>query len=380
MEVFTVSAEEAGQLPETAAVFVARMIAPGEPYVGRTKRLRSRVARLLEPSNSDTKRLSLAGAVATIEYTPVYSDFEARWVHYQVLKREFSATYRRKLRMRGAPVIRIAWKNAFPRAVVTRRVGSGAKTSYFGPFRSRKDAEGALHAALDLFGVRRCIEDLVTSPEHPGCVYGEMKMCLAPCQQRSSPEEYAAEVRKLEQFLATLGEVQMESLSADRERATAELDFEKAAALHARWQKVKSAAAVFPEWVREIDRWNGVLLQAGCGEGHVRLFPIQGGAIGVPIEVALAEARAAGLKHLGSAVRGALEGASDVSPRNSAERAEHVAILQKWLYRNPKTRRGELVLADHDGVISSRRLAHAAERMLAPAKPEHTASATDPNS
>jgi ABC-type lipoprotein release transport system permease subunit len=46
---------------------------------------------------------------------------------------------------------------------------------------------------LDLFQMRRCEENLAPSPSHPGCVYGEMNMCLRPCQQAVTPEEYASE-------------------------------------------------------------------------------------------------------------------------------------------------------------------------------------------
>jgi len=50
----------------------------------------------------------------------------------------------------------------------------------YGPFASRAAAERYVDEALKLFLLRRCTEDLEPNPSHPGCVYSEMKMCLAP--------------------------------------------------------------------------------------------------------------------------------------------------------------------------------------------------------
>ncbi|HEY0565564.1 MAG TPA: hypothetical protein VGC88_08265 [Terriglobales bacterium] len=359
---------EIALLPDTPAVFTLRMHADAEPYVGKTKRLRSRVQRLLEPPTPavESKRLTLAGQVATIEYVPVYSEFEARLELYRTLKREFPASYRRKLRMRTPPVIRIAYGNPFPRAVVTRRIGSDPQTVYFGPFRSRKDAEQALHAALDLYLVRRCVEDLAPAVDHLGCVYGEMKMCMAPCQLRASAEEYRGEVRRLERFLETLGEAPLAAVGNARDEAAAQLAFEQAAALHVKHQKMRSAAQQFPECVRRIDRWDGMMLQPGAEEHSVRAYRVHGSAIAEAVEVRFEDVADASAKQLYAKLRDVLDMHEPCFPTSSAERVEHLWVLQKWLYRNPKTRTGELVLADVDGVISSRKLANVLLRLLKP--------------
>ena len=58
--------------------------------------------------------------------------------------------------------------------------------------------------------MRRCQEDLVPSPEHPGCIYGEMAMCLRPCQQVVGPAEYATEMARVVEFLRTDGQSLLE--------------------------------------------------------------------------------------------------------------------------------------------------------------------------
>ena len=370
MEVNSLSPDQLAQLPDSAAIFTLHLIGGGEPYIAKTKRLRSRLERLLNSSQPiESKRLNLHGKVESIAYTPVYSDFEARYTLYQTLKQAFPTTYRQKLRLRPAPLIRIAWSNEFPRAVVTRRLSSSVNTSFYGPFPSRKDADAALHAALDLHLVRRCSENLHPDPAHPGCVYGEMDMCLTPCKQKVNAAEYAREAHRLESFLSTLGESHLNELSAARERANAALNFEEAAEIHAKWLKTKAAIQTFPDCVRRLDddSWNAVLLEPGSSPGSLRLFRIAAAHISPPVEVILNEAPT-GLKQLGDALRSALDTLPEGAQSSTTERAEHLSLLQKWLFSNAKTRSGELVLADPgSAILSTRRLAHAAERLLVPA-------------
>ena len=56
-----------------------------------------------------------------------------------------------------------------------------------GRFEPRGAAELFENQFLDLFQIRRCQENLEPSPQHPGCIYGEMNRCLRPCQQVVSP-------------------------------------------------------------------------------------------------------------------------------------------------------------------------------------------------
>lgn len=358
-DVPVVAADEIACVPEEAAVFVLRL-GEAEPYVGRTKRLRSRVEKLLSPAEG--KRLSLAGRVTAVEWTPAYSEFEARWMQYATLRREFPETYRRKMRLRMPPMIRIGWSNPYPRAWVTRKVGEKNRSSAWGPFRSRREAEEALHALQGLFKVRRCWEDLQPSVEHPGCIYGEMKLCAAPCQLRVAAQEYAAEVRRLEQFLETGGANLLEPLAAERERATEMLEFERAAALHEEYQAVRTAAANVPEFVRRLDRWTGLVMQKGSCVHRVRVFPVQDGALTYAGEADLEQAHKAGLREVADAIHTLVSGRQTVS----GEGREAFVLLNRWLYKSPDKREGELVLADRDGVISSRRIANATMRLIHP--------------
>ena len=86
-----------------------------------------------------------------------------------------------------------------------------------------------------------------------------MKMCLAPCFKGCSDEEYEAEVGRVQQYLESGGQSLVREIERRRDEASTNLDFEGAAALHARLEKVKAAGAQLPEIVRRLDELNGLM-------------------------------------------------------------------------------------------------------------------------
>ncbi len=86
------------------------------------------------------------------------------------------------MRFRFAPLVKLHLENEYPRASITTRLGRlSGRSLYYGPFVSRVAAEKFMNDSLDFFKMRRCVDDLHPDPKFPGCIYSEMKMCLAPC-------------------------------------------------------------------------------------------------------------------------------------------------------------------------------------------------------
>src|SRR2546421_7107844 len=234
------SSEFFAQFPSAPAVFALRGADDAaEPYVSKTANLRKRLQRLLAPPEPQSKRLNLRERTATIEYSLTGSDFESVLLLYQTLRQEFSDTYQKRLRLRPAPVVRLNLENEYPRAYVTTRIGKmSGRSLYYGPFRSRAVADKFLNDSLDLFKMRRCTFNLNPDPKFPGCVYSEMKMCLAPCFKGCTDEAYIAEVERVQAFLDSCGQSLIQELEAGRERLSTSLDFEAAAQQHAKEGKV----------------------------------------------------------------------------------------------------------------------------------------------
>jgi excinuclease ABC subunit C len=173
----------------------------------------------------------------------------------------------------GAPAfIRYLGSNAYPRITVTNRPSQREADWAYGPFQSRAAAERFADEALKLFLLRRCTFDLDPDPSHPGCVYSEMKMCLAPCYKGCTDERYSEESAAVESFLATRGESRLVTLRTQRDQASADLEFESAAALHAQVQRVEAVRALAPELVRPLSQLRAVILQASANPDEVAVF------------------------------------------------------------------------------------------------------------
>ena len=389
-----------------------------EPYLTRAADLRRRMMRLLAPPESQSKRLNLRDRVRTIEYTVTGSEFESLLVVYDAASAIFGAAEaRRRLRLHTPYFLRLTMEHAHPRVYSTNRLSAGRHghglDHTYGPFPSRAATERYGDAVLDLFRLRRCYEDLEVHPDHPGCAYGEMKKCMAPCNQTCSAEEYAAEGRAVEAFFRTHGQSMLEGIAAERERASAEMEFEQAAAAHERYSKVKSAAGLADELVRPVPELRAVIVQrAAAREGEAEgleaaVFLLEGGCLVGPERMSTLGVRAVKEQtSVGSSLfaqplmlqavpLGEAEGVSAVeSPEVRAQgvlarlksRAgfthvsetrhgapglvtdlatvgDHLSLLRRWYYRPEKQRAGEVFLPDADGNWPVRRILRGAARM-----------------
>ena len=366
--------------PASAAVFVLRGDEGSEPYVGKSSNLRRRLQRLLGALEGQSRKLNLRDRVRWVEWTPTGSDFEAGFLLYQTLRREFPKTYDRRLRLRFAPLVKLILDNPYPRATITTRIG-GTKSNaqYFGPFPTRVAAEKFANDSLDLFKMRRCVDDLHPDPAFPGCIYSEMKMCLAPCFKGCSDQEYAAEVDRVQQYFESGGQSLVREIERMRDEASVNLDFEAAAALHARVEKVKAATAPLPEIVRRLDELNGLMVQPSAERESVALFKIVQGRICDPVTLNVGkQAEASHLatrpQSMEARITEALAKAEAPKLRNALERMEHLALLKRWYYRTAKT--GELFLAEGSGDLPMRRVVRGVSRVFRGEKPSGDLSET----
>ncbi|PYX26656.1 MAG: hypothetical protein DMG82_00765 [Acidobacteria bacterium] len=356
-------------VPAQPAVFLLRGHDPGEPYVSKTANLRRRLQRLLSPPEERTKRLNLRDRVRFIQYTPTGSDFESGFLLYQLLRSTFPKAYSARLRLRFAPVIKLHLDNEYPRASITTRLGrTHGKSLYYGPFPSRVSAEKFANDSLDFFKMRRCVDDLHPDPAFPGCIYSEMKMCLAPCFKGCTDQAYRQEVERVQAYLDTGGLSLERELSQQREEASNNLDFENAAALHARVEKLKPVLGQLPEIVRRTDQLSGLMVQPSAAENSVTFFRIDAGCIGGPATFSIQSPEHTKSQSMESRVQQAVDAMPHAPAKTALEAMEHLAILRRWYYRG--TRVGEIFLADDKGMLPMRRIVRGISRVYRGEKPE----------
>jgi excinuclease ABC subunit C len=387
-------------VPARPGVVLIEMRAAGaRPHLVRTADLRRAVERLLAPSDAGTKRLNLREVAARIRYRLTGSKFEQTLALYQHARANFPDGYRDALRLRTPALLKVNLGNEYPRCYVTRRL-AGDGGFYFGPFGSRRSADLFAESFLDLFKIRRCQIKIRRDPQFPGCIYSEMKMCLAPCFAGCTKRDYDAEVATVLETLDTAGAALTAKFEREREAASEALDFERAAALHKRLEKVSGALGGVPEIVRRIEDLNGVILQRSAEEKTVMVFPLRSGLLDEPCVLDFIELSSQP-RSVEAILRERLEpksgGAVLIAPQTAAEAAtsaavagevdsraryglravpvelgEHLALVARWFYSKP--REGEILF--RDGEWPYRRILRACSRLLAP--PASPSAAIEP--
>jgi excinuclease ABC subunit C len=362
-------AEAFADAPAAPAVFLLRGDDPqAEPYVSKTANLRRRLHRLLGPPEH-SRRLNLRDRVRWIEFTATGSDFESGFLLYRALRSTFPKTYGDRLRLRFAPLLKLHMENEYPRASITTRLGRlGGKSLYYGPFPSRAAAEKFANDSLDFFKMRRCVDDLHPDPAFPGCIYSEMKMCLAPCFKGCTDEAYHAEVARVQTYFNTSGDSLLREIGQLRDQASAGLEFEKAATLHAVAEKLKPVLAQLPEIVRRIDQLTAIMVQRSPIPESVTFFAIDAGLITGPLTFPIQATEHTKSQSMESRVLATLATLSPEPSKGPLETMEHMALLKRWFYRS--TREGELFLADMRSGLPLRRLVRGIARVYRNEKPE----------
>lgn len=350
-----------------------------EPFLIRTQNLQRRLQRLLGPIDPESKRLNLRDFARGIRYRLTGSAFEQTLTYYQHAKQLFPKRYRDLMRLRPAAVLKLNLRNAYPRCYVTRRIPvdeSGVPTggAYYGPFASRRSALAFSERVLDLFKVRRCQIKIRRDPTFPGCLYSEMKMCLAPCFAGCSKEEYDVEVQRLVRFLETSGGSMRASIEEEREKASEQLDFERAAAIHKKVEKLDEVLRGRPELTRRIQDLDAVILQRAAEDQTIGAFAVRGGRLDEPFFLRFAEI-ASQPRSAEQLFRDYLE---SQAASTSGDIGEHLWLVARWYYSNPHE--GEIFFREKDWPY--RRILRACSRLLAPpasaeVKPETQGPATN---
>lgn len=387
---------------------------PSPPYLSRTRNLSRRLRRLLLAPRKTSRALNLRDIVFRIDYQAVGSGFESQWLLYLLNRSYYPAQYRERLRLKPPALLKVRLGNRFPRCYPTRRLSSDGSL-YYGPFPSLALAERFAAQFLDFFKIRRCIEDLRPDPSHPGCIYSQLRMCLAPCFGGCTDAEYQREVDRVVGFLDAQGQPLLRTLEAERAQASDTLAFEQAAKIHRRVEKVNEVLRQKPDLVRNLRDLHAVVVQRHAEPKTIAFFRVRGGELRGPASLLLDENVPAPapldeqiLRLLDSLAGEAWEGASpeglpkplskaeegsegptplpESAPREAVPRLpieagspdarsarrpessphlppwEHLSLLARWYYSS--FREGELVLLGPDQAIPHRRLIRTCRELL----------------
>jgi len=265
-----VIASHAKLAPSSPGVY--RMIdAKGDVlYVGKAKNIRKRIIAYGRPTGYDPRIERMIAATAALEFVSTATETEALLLEANLIKRlrpRFNVLLRDD---KSFPHILITADHWAPQILKHR----GARTregNYYGPFASVWAVNRTITALQRAFLLRSCSDGFFESRTRP-CLLYQIKRCSGPCTREIDFAEYGELVREANAFLSGKSQVVKDELAAEMEKASAALDFERAAIYRDRLaalSAVQSHQGINPHGVEEADVFS--LHQAG-GFSCVEVF------------------------------------------------------------------------------------------------------------
>ncbi|HXG73176.1 MAG TPA: excinuclease ABC subunit UvrC [Gemmatimonadaceae bacterium] len=218
-------------LPEAPGVYLWKGRDGTTLYVGKAKRLRSRVRSYFNNDQlSNAKTRHLVGLIGDVETIVVPSEAHALILEANLIK-EYRPRFNIALRDdKSYPYIKVTIQEPFPRVFVTRLLHDDG-ASYFGPYTDVGQMRRALNVVKKIFTVRTCNHDMpATMPERP-CLDYYIKRCKAPCILAQSQHDYRSMIDEVVLFLSGHPEEVVRRVRERMDLASEQLDFERAAEL-----------------------------------------------------------------------------------------------------------------------------------------------------
>ena len=219
-------------LPETAGVYLWKATDGTILYVGKAKRLRSRVRSYFAVDHRTTsvKTHAMVRQIADLETIVVPTEAHALILEANLIK-EYRPRFNIALRDdKSYPYIKVTIQDPFPRVYVTRHlVDDGAR--YFGPYTDVGAMRRALNVVKRIFTVRSCTYDMPREMPARPCLDHSIGRCKAPCALLQSQGEYRAMIDEVIAFLDGRAEEVTKRVRERMELAAESLDFERAAEL-----------------------------------------------------------------------------------------------------------------------------------------------------
>ena len=241
-------------------------------YVGKARNLNRRIGNYAKPTGHSARIAKMISETCTMMVLTTKTETEALLLEQNLIK-QLKPKYNVLLRDdKSFPNIHVS-AHDFP-MISKHRGARKAKGQYFGPFASAMAVNRTLNQLQKAFLLRNCSDSMFEGRTRP-CLQYQIKRCSAPCVGKISRAEYAQTVDEAVRFLSGKSTDVQQGLAAEMAKASAEMEFERAAALRDRIAAltlVQGAQGVNPAGVDEADVI--ALFQEG-GQACVQVFFIR---------------------------------------------------------------------------------------------------------
>jgi excinuclease ABC subunit C len=215
------------EIPSEPGVYFMRDAIDRILYIGKSKKLRSRVRSYFREGSQHSPRIAMmVSQVVEIEFIVTDSEAEALALEANLIKKHqphFNVLLKDDKKY---PYILITWSEDYPRILLTRnrRMGKG-KDKYYGPYTDSNLLRNVLYTIKRIFPLRQRPQPLFK--DRP-CLNYDIGRCPGVCQNLILPADYRQTVEKVAMiFQGRTGEL-IETLTTQMQQAAENLEFEQA--------------------------------------------------------------------------------------------------------------------------------------------------------
>ncbi len=227
-------------LPRSPGVYLMTARSGRVLYIGKARDLKQRVSSYFAPSRPAHPRTdALVAKVHDVDFIVTDSELEALILEQTMIK-EQKPRYNVNLKDdKRFPYLRLTLGHPFPKLEITRQLGDES-SRYFGPYADVASLRQTVKLLRRAFPLRVCTDSRVARSDQRECLDYFVGTCSAPCTSRCEKDGYGVIVQSFVRFLGGAGEDVLRELRAEMQRASAALEYERAAVIRNRIRAVES--------------------------------------------------------------------------------------------------------------------------------------------
>ncbi len=247
-------------------------------YIGKSKRLRSRIRSYFNGHDTRPRIALMLRQVVEVEFIVTDTEAEALALEANLIRQHqphFNVLLKDDKKY---PYLCITWSEEYPRIFITRKRRMGKERDrYYGPYVDSRTLRTTLHLVKRIFPLRQRPQPLFK--DRP-CLNYDIGRCPGVCQAMITSEEYRKTVQKVAMIFQGRTSELEETLTNQMEQASEALNFEHAARLRDQIIGLKSLGAeqkvALPDDTISRD---AIALAADDTHSCVQLFQIRAGRL-----------------------------------------------------------------------------------------------------
>jgi excinuclease ABC subunit C len=308
-------------------------------YIGKSKQVRTRLLSYFRAKEGE-KPLRILRQAHTLDWEYEPSEFAALLRELKLIKQlrpRFNVQHKRDgrysfLKLTGG---------AAPKLLVVQQVSDDAAT-YFGPFRGGRRIEEAVRELNDVLGLRDCAgptpiyyadqQELFSLERVPRCHRFELRRCIGPCAGGCTQAEYLRRIELARAFLDGNADEPLRWLSERMIRAAERWDFEYAASIRDRLQRLEALREEFAR-LRDALETLTFLYNVPGAEGDDRVYLIRRGTVRASLPAPKTAAARSELLRASEEHFRAPEAASALV---SKHQVDEILLLSHWFRVHPE--------------------------------------------